>query len=113
MVIHDLSTDFADGVVLINLLEILSGKTVGRYSLKPSSRFLKIENVVIALKFIDQKLQLKLYGTSAEGNCRSHHLPVPLYRWLACRYCGWEHENHLGYGVAADPDLPDWSGWWR
>lgn len=66
MAITDLSTDFSNGVALINLLEILSGKSVGRYALKPNSRFLRIENVVIALKFIDQKLKLRLYGTSAE-----------------------------------------------
>lgn len=74
MAITDLSTDFSNGVALINLLEILSGKSVGRYALKPNSRFLRIENVVIALKFIDQKLKLRLYGTSAEGSTLQAYL---------------------------------------
>jgi hypothetical protein len=86
MAITDLSTDFSDGLVLINLLEILSGKSVGRYALMPKSRFLRIENVVIALKFIDQELKLRLYGTSAEGlaprmhSTHDHHYAV--FAWL-------------------------------
>ena len=66
--INDLSTDFSDGVKLIHLLEILSDKVVGqKYRTNPTSRFVKIENVNIALRFISQTLKVQLYIIGAEG----------------------------------------------
>lgn len=65
--ITDLSTDFSDGVKLIHLLEILSDKVVGKYKAVASSRFVKIENVNIALQFILTVLKVPLYSLGAAG----------------------------------------------
>ncbi|KAL6060975.1 actin binding [Balamuthia mandrillaris] len=64
--IEDLSTDLSDGVILINLLELLSGQVLGKYRENPTSRVLKIENVGLALTFLLNTLNIKLYGISAE-----------------------------------------------
>ena len=72
MVINDLATDFSDGVKLIHLLEILSDKVVGKYKTTTTSRFVKIENVNIALQFILTVLKVPLYSLGAEG--KTNHL---------------------------------------
>ena len=66
--INDLATDFSDGVKLIHLLEILSDKVVGKFKAVANSRFVKIENVNIALQFILTVLKVPLYSLGAEGN---------------------------------------------
>jgi filamin len=51
--INDLFQDLQDGLVLINLIEILTHpKTVGRHNAKPRIAVAKIENLSIALKFL-------------------------------------------------------------
>ena len=53
--IEDLRTDFSDGLKLIALLEVLSGKRLPRHNKKPNFRSQKLENVSIALKFLEQE----------------------------------------------------------
>ena len=51
--INDLFHDLQDGLVLISLLEILTHpKTVGRHNAKPRIAVAKIENLSIALRFL-------------------------------------------------------------
>eukprot|EP01119_Soliformovum_irregulare_P005582 TRINITY_DN17323_c0_g1_i1.p1 TRINITY_DN17323_c0_g1~~TRINITY_DN17323_c0_g1_i1.p1 ORF type:complete len:494 (-),score=154.72 TRINITY_DN17323_c0_g1_i1:202-1620(-) len=52
MHINDLGKDLADGLLLINLLEIISGKSVGRYNKNPKIPTQKLENTAIAMKFV-------------------------------------------------------------
>ena len=52
MEIEDLQTDFADGLKLIALLEVLSKKSMGRYNKRPKVQMQKLENVAKCLKFI-------------------------------------------------------------
>ena len=66
MKIEDLEVDLSDGIALINLLEILSSKSLGKYNAKPKLRVQKIENAQFALKFLAQE-GVKLVGISAEG----------------------------------------------
>jgi len=67
MPVHDLKVDLSDGVRLINFVELLGGKEIKqRYDKKPSARIQKIQNLNIALQFIDKNLQVKLVGISAE-----------------------------------------------
>lgn len=48
--------DLADGLVLINLIEILTHpKTVGKHNTKPRIGVAKIENLSIALKFLQNE----------------------------------------------------------
>lgn len=53
--INDLETDFSNGLKLIALLEVLSGKKMPRYNKKPTFRSQKLENVSIALKFLENE----------------------------------------------------------
>jgi filamin len=56
MHITDLTTDLATGINLINLLEIISAKEIGgRYNKTPKLAPQKLENVSLALKFIQQQ----------------------------------------------------------
>jgi hypothetical protein len=64
--ITDLSTDLASGLLLINLLEIISGKEIGaRYNKAPKIRNQLLENNGIALKFITNQ-HIKLVGIGPE-----------------------------------------------
>jgi filamin len=52
MHVDDLSKDCADGLVLVNLLEIISGKSLGRYNKNPVVPLQKVENNAIVLNFL-------------------------------------------------------------
>ena len=51
--INDLETDFSNGLKLIALLEVLSGKKMPKHNKKPTFRSQELENVSIALKFLE------------------------------------------------------------
>jgi filamin len=55
MRINDLQKDLKDGVLLINLLEIISSKSVGRYNKHPKVPTQKYENTAIAMDFIKKE----------------------------------------------------------
>lgn len=50
--IGNLETDLSDGLRLITLIEVLSGKRLPKHNKKPSFRSQKLENVSVALKFL-------------------------------------------------------------
>lgn len=52
---ENLEEDMKDGVILINLLEILTGKTIERYYKTPKNRTYMIANHTIALVFMGQQ----------------------------------------------------------
>ena len=47
--VEDLATDFEDGVRLVKLVEVVSGKKVGKYSAKPKVFSQKLDNIKLAL----------------------------------------------------------------
>ena len=51
--IKDLKTDFGDGVKLLKLVEVISEESLGKYNKKPISKFQKIENLNIPLRYIN------------------------------------------------------------
>ena len=51
--IYNIETDLSDGLKLIALLQCLSHKKISRYNRKPTFRPQKLENIAIALKFIE------------------------------------------------------------
>eukprot|EP01114_Cavostelium_apophysatum_P007750 TRINITY_DN1992_c0_g1_i1.p1 TRINITY_DN1992_c0_g1~~TRINITY_DN1992_c0_g1_i1.p1 ORF type:complete len:501 (+),score=239.35 TRINITY_DN1992_c0_g1_i1:62-1564(+) len=58
--INDIQTDLSDGVGLLNFLELLSGKKVGqKYDMKPASRIQSIQNLHIALQFLEKTMGIK------------------------------------------------------
>jgi len=65
--IDDIQKDLCDGVKLIHFLELLSGKKVRtRWEAEPNSRIVKIQNLHIALTFLEKELTVKLVGIGAE-----------------------------------------------
>ena len=53
MQMDDLQVDLSDGLKLIALLEVLSGKRMPKHNKKTIIHALKVENVTIALKFLE------------------------------------------------------------
>ena len=51
--VTSLKTDFVDGLLLIKLVETLSRRKVSRHNKKPTFRSQKLENVNIALSFLE------------------------------------------------------------
>jgi len=71
--VKELSTDLKDGLVLINLLEILSGKSLGRYNKHPRVPTQKYENNQIAIDFIkSENIKIVNIGSTdiTDGNIR-------------------------------------------
>ncbi|XP_048033232.1 filamin-B isoform X2 [Megalobrama amblycephala] len=72
--ISDLKFDLSDGLVLISLLEVLSHKRMFRkYHIRPTFRQLKLDNVSVALEFLDhEKVKLVSIDSKAivDGNLK-------------------------------------------
>ncbi|KAL2271824.1 hypothetical protein VTJ83DRAFT_1195 [Remersonia thermophila] len=71
LVVKDLVKDLSDGVLLIHLLECLSGESLGRYAAKPKLRVQRFENANIALDFIKSRgIQMTNIGAEdvVDGN---------------------------------------------
>jgi hypothetical protein len=62
----DLFTDMRDGVLLINMLEIIVGKSLPRYSKAPKNKFQRLSNLNVALDWIMNKEQIKLVNIGPE-----------------------------------------------
>lgn len=65
MKIDNLATDFKDGIKLINLVEVISAKSLGKYNKAPKIRAQLLENCAIPIRFL-QKEGLKLVGIGPE-----------------------------------------------
>lgn len=53
--INNLETDLSDGLRLIALIEVLSQKRLPKYNKRPTFRSQKLENVSVALKFLQDE----------------------------------------------------------
>jgi hypothetical protein len=69
--VENLGTDMRDGVMLINLLEILTGKTIEGYYKAPKSKTFMIVNHTIALAFMGQQ--------KIGSNCSPHGMRIFFY----------------------------------
>ena len=58
--ITNLETDFQDGLVLIALVQVLSGKYIKNYHKKPSYKSQKLENISHVLTFLQDVEKLKI-----------------------------------------------------
>jgi hypothetical protein len=63
--IDDVEKDLNDGLMMINLLELISGKKIPKYNKKPKVQQMKLENTQIALEFIKSE-KIKLVGIGAQ-----------------------------------------------
>ncbi|KAF2076978.1 hypothetical protein CYY_001687 [Polysphondylium violaceum] len=66
LVVKDLATDFSDGVILLNLLEILSGKKIPRYVRYPKFLQHKIDNINVGVGFMEKVFDIKVVGCNAK-----------------------------------------------
>jgi len=65
--VSDVRVDLGDGVKFAHFLECLSGKKLGaRLDAKANQRIQKIQNLVLALKYMDSEMGVKNPGCSAE-----------------------------------------------
>merc|ERR1712000_571932 len=86
MRIEDLSQDLSSGVELINFLELLSGKSLNKkYDKKPQMRIQKIQNVHLALKFLESVMDVKLVGIGAEDFVDSQTKLILGFLWSLFR----------------------------
>lgn len=70
MYVEDLKTDFKNGVKLVNLLEILSAKSLGRYNKHPVINLQQMENLTLSLEFLKQEgIKLVNVGTDDLHGC--------------------------------------------
>uniref|UniRef100_A0AAZ1XUD0 Calponin-homology (CH) domain-containing protein n=1 Tax=Oreochromis aureus TaxID=47969 RepID=A0AAZ1XUD0_OREAU len=71
--IGNLQTDLSDGLRLIGLLEVLSQKKMFRkYNQRPTFRQMQLENVSVALEFLDKE-NIKL--VSIDSSCQTLFAP--------------------------------------
>ncbi|EGG24723.1 actin bundling protein [Cavenderia fasciculata] len=65
--IADVAKDLSDGVKLIFFLELVSAKKFNKkFDYEPKARINMIQNIALALKFLDEDLKIKVQGIGAE-----------------------------------------------
>lgn len=64
--IADLETDLSDGLRLIALVEVLSGKKFSKFNRRPNFRTQKLENVTMALRFLEEDEGIRIVNI---GKC--------------------------------------------
>ena len=67
--IEDFCDDFTDGVALVNLLEVISGKSLPKHNKKPRIKAQKLENVASGLNFLEME-GIKLVGIGPQDVVR-------------------------------------------
>uniref|UniRef100_A0A8R1XX00 Calponin-homology (CH) domain-containing protein n=1 Tax=Onchocerca volvulus TaxID=6282 RepID=A0A8R1XX00_ONCVO len=65
--VTDLETDFEEGLKLIRLVEVLSGRSLGRYSKKVTFRHQKLENISLALRFLENEEHIKIVNIDSSA----------------------------------------------
>lgn len=74
--IGNLETDLGDGLRLIALIEVLSGKRLPKHNKRPTFRSQKLENVSVALKFLDdENIKLVNIGKSTSHLIVANEVP--------------------------------------
>ncbi|MED6268819.1 hypothetical protein CHARACLAT_026385 [Characodon lateralis] len=80
--IGNLQTDLSDGLRLIGLLEVLSQKKMFRkYNQRPTFRQMQLENVSVALEFLDKE-NIKLVSIESS---REEHQELDRKQSLTCK----------------------------
>jgi filamin len=101
--VDNLQTDFADGVFLINLLEIISSKQFQKYNKNPKIQMQKLENLTFALDFLaGEGIKLVSIDSNAiaSGNLK---LILGLIWTIILRY-----QIQVSEGASAKAELLEW-----
>nr|Q9Y0T3.1 RecName: Full=Cortexillin-2; AltName: Full=Cortexillin II [Heterostelium album PN500]AAD40021.1 cortexillin II [Heterostelium pallidum] len=84
--ISDVSTDLSDGVKLIFFLESVSGKKFPKkFDLEPKTRILRIQNLHLAMLFVDEDLKVKVQGVAAEEFVDNNKKMILGFLWTLYR----------------------------
>ena len=68
--VQELKTDFADGVRLLKLIEVIAEESLGKYNKKPISKFQKVENLNIALRYVNDCARRRQQATPGPRGLR-------------------------------------------
>jgi len=83
--VKDITTDFSDGIKLILFLELLSNKKIGKkIEHDAKSRIHKIQNLHLALKFVEE-LDVQVQGVSSEDFVDSNKKLILGFLWTLYR----------------------------
>uniref|UniRef100_A0A1B0G258 Calponin-homology (CH) domain-containing protein n=1 Tax=Glossina morsitans morsitans TaxID=37546 RepID=A0A1B0G258_GLOMM len=74
--INNLETDLSDGLRLIALIEVLSQKRMPKFNKRPTFRSQKLENVSVALKFLEDE-GIKIVNIGRKCSAGAACLGVP------------------------------------
>lgn len=108
-----LESDFTDGIRLLALVEVLSGKKLPRYNARPTMKAQKLNNVDTALQFLTNEEKVKLVNISSsdivEGNLK---LIMGLMWTLILHYSismpVWEGEDDFDPSLTPKQRLLKW-----
>lgn len=114
--IGNLETDLCDGLRLITLIEVLSGKRLPKHNKRPNFRSQKLENVSVALKFLEHDEAIRIVNIDSTDivDCKLK-LILGLIWTLILHYSislpMWEGEDdsqHDGKGATPKQRLMHW-----
>jgi len=101
--VNDLQTDFADGILLIQLLEVISSKQLPKHNKNPRIRHQKLENLTFALEFLKSE-GIKLVNIDSANICDGNlKLILGLIWTIILRY-----QIQVSEGQSAKQELLDW-----
>lgn len=108
-----LESDLSDGIRLLALVEVLSGKKLPRYNARPTMKAQKLNNVDTALRFLTDEEKVKLVNISSsdivEGNLK---LIMGLMWTLILHYSismpVWEGEDDFDPSLTPKQRLLKW-----
>ncbi|XP_069693768.1 filamin-A isoform X2 [Periplaneta americana] len=106
--IGNLETDLCDGLRLITLIEVLSGKRLPKHNKRPTFRSQKLENVSVALKFLEDDESIRIVNIDSTDivDCKLK-LILGLIWTLILHYSismpMWEGEEEAQHGEGKGP----------
>jgi filamin len=105
MKVESITEDLADGIKLINLLEVISNQGIGKYNTKPKIRAQKLENTGAALQFLkNEGIKLVAIGPEDITDCNLK-LILGLIWTIILRY---QIQKISGGAGSARNDLLEW-----
>jgi filamin len=85
MQVSSVDDDFADGVLLLNLLEVCFQHRFDAYNRAPKLPFHKLENVTLALEFMEKELGCQLIGIDSLDITKKKEKQTTNVLWSALR----------------------------
>uniref|UniRef100_A0A915MS53 Calponin-homology (CH) domain-containing protein n=1 Tax=Meloidogyne javanica TaxID=6303 RepID=A0A915MS53_MELJA len=97
------ATDFADGIFLIKLAEVLSGKGLPRFNKKPIMRTQKLDNVSLVLNFFQNQENIKIVNIDS-SHIVDHNLKLILgLVWTLILHYSLSHQHFTPADTTTSP----------